>query len=91
LESVRVKLKVIDDSLKQWNEDKASGDKYYKLINSSLNNALKDESFPQHLKLKLKELFWHINSMLGIDDGNGHDFEQHLAWAYGVLIAVRSL
>ena len=91
MESVRVKLKVIDDSLKQWNEDKASGDKYYKLINSSLNNALKDESFPQHLKLKLKELSWHINSMLGIDDGNGHDFEQHLAWAYGVLIAVRSL
>jgi hypothetical protein len=91
MELVRSKLKFIDDTLKQWNQDQASGDKYHKIINSSLNNVLADESFPQHLKLKLEELPWHINSMLGIDDGNGHDFEQHLVWAYGVLIAVRSL
>jgi hypothetical protein len=89
MKSVRLKLEGINDALSKWNEDKASANTYHAFINAELKIILADDEFPEHLKLKLNELPWHINSMLGIDDGNGKSFEDHLVWAYGVLMAAR--
>ncbi|MBQ4848340.1 hypothetical protein [Pseudoalteromonas sp. MMG005] len=89
MQSVRSKLAGIDETLSKWKEDKTSGEVYHELIKSELSRILNDKEFPGHLKLKLKELTWHINAMLGIEDDNGHGFEQHWVWAYGVLMATR--
>ncbi|MGI2111829.1 hypothetical protein ACRN9C_20950 [Shewanella frigidimarina] len=89
MKSVRSKLEGIDDALSKWNKDKASANTHHEFINVELKKVLADDEFPEHLKIKLKELPWHIDSMLGIDDGNGKSFEEHLVWAYGVLMAAR--
>jgi hypothetical protein len=91
MEDARLALNKIDDLLSKWKEDRESDSIYYSAINNVVNHLQESSSLTNDRKIKLKKIHWHLNSMFGADHGNGHDFEQHWVWAYGIALAIRSL
>lgn len=38
-----------------------------------------------------EEVLWSIESICGLDDGNGHSEEEHLGWAYAAIHKLESI
>ncbi|WDE02895.1 hypothetical protein SG34_015740 [Thalassomonas viridans] len=80
------KLDEIDKLLKSWQQSTYPSFQVYEII-KELINELKQDDFAQdsYVTEKLSTLSWHIDSIVGEGNGNGHDGEKHYKWAKGDL------
>ena len=80
------KLDEIDKLLKSWQQSSYPPFKIYENIKDLIND-LKTDDFAQdsYVTEKLSTLHWHIDSIIGESNGNGHNGDQHHLWAVGDL------
>lgn len=80
------KLETIDALLTSWRNENQRPREVHQAIKDILKE-LSEDTFAQdsYVKEKLSTLTWHLNSILGVSNGNGHSSKQHHFWAVGDL------
>ncbi len=90
MEKLQLKLNKLDELFCEWKLESDLNVFYYSTIKIILSDMAKEELIPTYLSSKLSDIEWNVDSMFGVDNGNGHDIDTHRTWALGDITTLRA-